>query len=277
MNSLCPVSPCRPVAPYIGGKRNLSEQIARIISATPHTSYAEAFVGMGGVFFRRTMRPQAEIINDYSRDVSNLFRVLQRHPTQFLETLKWQFSGRAEFERLMQTDPDTLTDFERAGRFLYLQRNCYGGKVAHRVFGVAPDRGSRFDLTRLGPMLDDVHDRLSGVVIECLDYKEFLKRYDCEGMLFYLDPPYYGCEADYGRALFSREEFPLMATQLRSLKGRFIVSLNDTPEVREIFQAFTMRQVDTVYSIATHDTVRVKEVLISNYEGVLLHEQVAML
>ena len=39
----------------------------------------QAFIGMGGVFLRRPWRAKAEVINDKSRDVTNLFRILQRH------------------------------------------------------------------------------------------------------------------------------------------------------------------------------------------------------
>jgi DNA adenine methylase len=46
------VRPVSPPAGYIGGKRNLSRRICAIIEATPHTSYAEPFVGMGGIFLR---------------------------------------------------------------------------------------------------------------------------------------------------------------------------------------------------------------------------------
>jgi len=105
----------------------------------------------------------------------------------------------------------------------------------------------------------------------------FLDRYDAAGTLFYLDPPYYGCESDYGASLFSRSEFPKMAEQLQRLTGKFILSLNDCPEVREIFAAFTVRQVETSYSIASTETKKVHEVLISNYAGVQLHEQASML
>lgn len=77
---------------------------------------------MGGIFLRRQSRPSSEMINDRARDVANLFRILQRHYPQFLEILRFQLTVRAEFERLVATDPDTLTDLERAARFLYLQR-----------------------------------------------------------------------------------------------------------------------------------------------------------
>ena len=41
-----------------------------------------------------------------------------------------------------------------------------------------------------------------------------------------------------------------MAEQLAGLKGRFILSLNDRPEVREIFAAFDIEAVGTHYGIA---------------------------
>src|SRR5947209_1342748 len=94
------VEPVRPIAPYVGGKRALARRLVERIEAMPHEIYAEPFVGMGGVFFRRRRRPKKEVINDISVDVVNLFRLLQRHFQQLLDVLKWQICSRAEFERL---------------------------------------------------------------------------------------------------------------------------------------------------------------------------------
>ena len=83
-----------------------------------------------------------------------------------------------------------------------------------------------------------------------MDYAAFIDRIDRKGALLYLDPPYYGCEGDYGRDLYGRDRFVELAEQLARLKGRFILSLNDVPEVREIFGRFEMTEVKTTYSIA---------------------------
>ena len=249
-DGLKPVDPVRPVAPYIGGKRNLANRLVKLINATPHTLYAEVMVGMGGVFLRRTHRPGAEVINDISADVATLFRILQRHHQSFLEELKWRLTSRAEFERLMATAPDTLTDLERAARFLYLQRTSFGCKVTGRAFGVDYTGGARFNLTKLVPMLEDVHERLAGVIIERLPWQAFIDRYDRSGALFYLDPPYHGCETDYGPGVFSRDDFAEMADRLGRLKGaRFIMSINDHPEIRQLFGRFTIEEVQTSYSV----------------------------
>ncbi len=246
----------------------MAKRITAILDREPHQTYAEPFVGMGGIFLRRTLRPRAEVINDFGRDVSNLFRILQRHYPQFIEVLRFQLTTRAEFLRLVDTDPNTLTDLERAARFLYLQRTAFGGKVSGRNFGVSKDRPGRFNLTTLEPMLEDLHSRMAGVVIECLDYAEFIRRYDGSATLFYLDPPYWGSENDYGKEMFAREEFDRMADQLGGIKGKFLMSINDVPEIRDIFSAFRIIPVETTYTIGKSNDARGTraELLMSNFE-----------
>ena len=248
--SLEPIAPVRPVSPYIGGKRALSKRLVEIINATPHIQYAEPFVGMGGVFFRRTMRPKSEVINDISADVTTLFRILQRHFPQFLDTLKWQITSRAEFERLMQVDPETMTDLERAARFLYLQRLSFGGHVRQRTFGVSTTTPARFDLTKLVPMLEDAHERLASVTIERLPFDAFIARYDRPATLFYCDPPYFDCEDDYGRDVFAKTDFLRLRDALVGTKGRFILSINDKPEIRELFAGCQMDEVGLNYQVS---------------------------
>lgn len=248
------VKPVVPAAPYIGGKRNLARRLTGLIDATPHSLYAEPFVGMGGVFLRRTRRPRCEIINDISEDVTTFFRILQRHYVPFMDMLRFQLTTRAGFERLMRTDPSTLTDLERAARFLYLQRTAFGGKVTGRNFGMVMDTPARFDVTKLGPILEALHERLAPVIIERLPYAAFIAKYDRPGALFYLDPPYWGNEGDYGEDAFERADFERLAGQLAGIRGTFILSINDTPGVRDVFAGFALEAVQTTYGIGTKMT-----------------------
>jgi len=183
------VNSVRPAAGYIGGKRNLAGRIVPILDRAEHVTYAEPFVGMGGIFLRRRRQSPAEVINDISGDVATFFRVLQRHYPYFIDMLRFRVSSRAEFERLRATAPETLTDLERAARFLYLQRLAFGGKVEGRNFGVDRRQGARFNVNKLEPMLADIHERIAGVTIEQLSYADFIRRYDSAETLFYLDPP----------------------------------------------------------------------------------------
>ena len=258
------IDPVNPAAGYIGGKKQLARTIVECIERIPHETYAEPFVGMGGVFLRRRRVPKGEIINDRSKDVATFFRILQRHYNPFMDMLRWQVTGRTEFERLKAADPETLTDLERAARFLYLQSASFGGKVAGRSFGVTL-LGSRFNVAKLEPILDALHERLAGVVIECLPWAEFIQRYDRPGTLFHLDPPYWGGERDYGTGLFSRADYEQMASVLSSLQGRFILSINDVPAIRKTFSGFRLRPVRLTYTVARKGlaTKAAKELIIT--------------
>jgi len=251
LNALLPCTPTVPPFYYLGGKRNLAQRIIDRLQAIPHRTYVEPFAGAGGVFLRRPWRSHAEVINDISTDVVTLFRILQRHYVPLMDMLRWQLTSRSEFERLVKAEPDTLTDLERAARFLYIQRVAFGGKVSGRNFGVSPSSSAWFDVVVLGKVLEDVHDRLSGVVIERLPFADLIRRYDRPETLFYLDPPYWGCEKDYGPDVFGRSDFERLANVLLGLQGQFLLSLNDTPGVRSTFAAFDIEAVETTYSIGS--------------------------
>ncbi|MCG7520835.1 DNA adenine methylase [Ruegeria sp. Ofav3-42] len=259
------VSPAAPVAPWLGGKKVLHKAIIDRIDRIKHDTYVEPFVGMGGVFLRRTWKPACEVANDLNGEITNLFRILQRHYPQFLEVMRFQVASRREFERLRKTEPATLTDLERAARFLYLQRLAFGGRVG-AVFGVSAGHSPRFSLAKLEPILDAAHERLDGVVFENLQWEEVVSRWDGAGTLFYLDPPYWGGENDYGKNMFERADYERMADALSDIKGAFILSINDVPEIRECFAAFHLEPVSLKYTVSQSGATDAKELIISNRE-----------
>lgn len=247
---LSPVDPALPVVPYLGGKRALSHRLTSMIDATPHDLFADVFVGGGGIFFRRRRRPRKEVINDINGEVMNLFRMMQRHHQALLDHLAVQLASREDFQRMVGMDPGHLTEIERAARFIYLQRLAFGGKIQGQNYGVNRTGPARFDLRKLMPSVHRAHRRLQGVDIERLNYEELLKRYDRPGTLFYLDPPYHGCETDYGAGIFSEADFVRLRDLLERLQGRFILSINDTPQIREIFRVFDMEEVSLHYRVS---------------------------
>lgn len=261
--------PVKPAAPYQGGKRNLARRLCGLLDATPHRTYVEPFVGMGGVFLRRTRRARVEVINDIAGDIANLYRVLQEHYPYFIDHLRWRVTSRAEFQRLLALPGDRLTDLNRAARFLYLQRLSFGGKVDGHSFGIDRRRPGRFDVTKLEPILADLHERLAGVVVEQLPYGELIRRYDGDDVLFYLDPPYWGCEDDYGPDVFERADYERLAEQLAAIAGRFVLSINATVGARDVFGRFRVDDVETTYMIGTASVgagKRVGEMIVRNFD-----------
>lgn len=213
----------------------------------------------------RKQPSSVEVINDRSRDVTNLYRVIQHYLDEFVRYFRWALVSRDEFKRLLEVSPDTLTDIQRGARFWYLQQACFGGRIVKPTFGYSVERPPKLNLLRVEEELSAAHMRLARVYIECLPYQDVVARYDRPGTIFYLDPPYYGVEGYYGEGMFDREEYPRMAAQLATIKGRFLLSLNDVPEVREVFKDFRLEEVSTRYTCANGRNQRAGELLISNY------------
>ena len=77
-----------------------------------------------------------------------------------------------------------------------------------------------------------------------------------------LDPPYWGCEDDYGKTVFGRDDFGRMAELLGRLKGRFVLSINDVPQVRELFGGFALEPVELNYTITKGAGTPARELIV---------------
>ena len=252
-----------PLSGWVGGKFHLAKAIVPKIPE--HKCYVEPFAGGAWILFRKPHSP-VEILNDINRDVVTLYRVIQKHLPEFIRYMQWVLVSRDEFLRLQQVDPETLTDIERACRFFYLQKLAFAGKIAGKPsFGISAYKPPRLNLTRLEHDLWEAHQRLAQVTIECLPYSDVITRYDRPETFFYCDPPYWGCEDYYGKAIFTRDDFQKLADLLSTLKGKWMVSINDVTEIRDIFKAFKIDTADTFYSMNKNQMKPVRELIITNY------------
>lgn len=248
---------------WLGGKSLLANQIIERIPA--HTAYCEVFAGAAWVLFKKP-ESKVEIINDINRELVTLYRCVKHHLPALVEQFRWMLIARDEFDRFLKTPADTLTDIQRAARFYYLSKNAFGARVRGPTFGIAATGAPRLNLLRMEEDLSEAHLRLSRVFIESRPYQDVIERFDKPGTFFYIDPPYWGCENDYGKNLFSREDFTTLATMLAKVKGKFILSLNDNPEVRQVFKGFTIEKVTTRYTVGAVRNQVVEEVLIRNFK-----------
>lgn len=247
---------------WLGGKSRLADRIIDRIPA--HTAYCEVFSGAAWVLFKKP-ESKVEIINDINRELVTLYRCVKHHLPALVEQFRWMLVARDEFDRFLKTPADTLTDIQRSARFYYLAKSAFGARINKPTFGIAASGAPRLNLLRLEEDLSEAHLRLSRVFIECRPYQDLISRFDKLGTFFYLDPPYWGCEGDYGKELFGREDFTRLAAQLAGVKGKFILSLNDTPGVREVFSGFKLEKVNTRYSVGAARNQVAGELLITNY------------
>ncbi len=234
----------RPIIPWPGGKRRL---LKHLLSDIPnHTAYVEVFAG--GLALLLAKEPsKAEVVNDLDAELVRLYRCVQHHLDELVRQFRWALVSRTMFEWTTMQRPETLTDIQRAARFYYRQRTCFGGKARGRSFGVSPSAPPRLNLLRMEEDLSQAHLRLARVTIECLPWADCVARYDRPETLFFFDPPYWQTEG-YGVA-FGREEYDRLAEVMRTMRGRAILTINDHPTMRKVFGEFRCQRVSIDYTI----------------------------
>lgn len=248
---------------WMGGKSLLTSKIIPLIP--DHTTYVEPFAGAAWVLFGKEPS-KSEILNDINSELICLYRIAKHHLEEFIRCLKFLLTSREEFERFKSEQPENLTDIHRAVRFYYLIKCGYVSRVDNLSFSVSPQRRPRFNLLRIEEDLSDAHIRLSSVYVENKPYSEIFSRYDRESTFFYVDPPYHQCENYYGKGIFKEEDFKNIIEILQKLKGKFIMSLNDTPFVRDLYGEFYIQKVPTTYSAGGgNKKKKVEELLLMNF------------
>jgi len=245
---------------YVGGKNRIADEI---IGQFPnHTTYVEPFAGGAQVLFHKEPS-KVEVLNDLDGELVNFYRVCQSHHEELIRYMRFMLMSREWFRRMQKTPPETLTDIQRASRYFYLQKTSYGGRVFRQNYAIHVVQRPNFSPERLREMIEATHERLSRVQVEQLPYQEIIAKYDRPGTLFYLDPPYYDIRLYHHN--LEHDDFVAMAELLKGIEGKFLLSINDKPEVREIFSSFQIEPISITYSLHKNAAKGSTELLIRNY------------
>ena len=246
--------------PYIGGKSRVAKNL--IEQFPPHRTYVELFGGAGHVICAKAPSG-VEVYNDIDNDVTNFFRVCQFHSEELIRYFRFALVSRAWFEILKKTDPSTLTDIQRAFRTLYLQKNSFGGRIMSQNFHYFRVVRPNFNPERIATQIENMHKRLARVQIESLPYQQVIEKYDTKETFFFADPPYY--QKPFYRHNFELSDYVELAKHLASLKGKFLMTLNDHPEMRKVFSRFQISTISFAYTCLKEGGKKFTELLIRNY------------
>lgn len=249
----------KPPIPRMGGKSKLRKTILERIPE--HTCYVEPFFGAGWVYFGKEPS-KVEVINDVDKELINMFRMIKYHAPEIERVLEYEFSGRDMFEEYKHCTVEYLTEIQRAVRFLYLISQSFAGKGG--TYGYGTNKGPAPQIFYQG-VLSDIKERLRNTYVENKSFEDIIKRYDRPHSFFFCDPPYFET-AGYGNAFGEREHLLLRDT-LSQIKGKFMVTINDHPQVREWYKDFNVEEVKVAYSVSKEQKARKEyaELIITNY------------
>ncbi|GLB24199.1 DNA methyltransferase [Lacrimispora xylanolytica] len=244
---------------WIGGKKLLRKKVLeQFPDPESYNRYIEVFGGAGWVLFSRDKHAPMEVFNDVNGELINLYRVVKYHPEALQKELEWLLMSREQFFDELNRNTRGLTDIQRAARFFCIIKESFGADC--RSFGVR----SR-DMKKTVDYLKEVSDRLNRVVVENHDFEQLIKTYDRPEALFYLDPPYYEAEKYYPDR-FNPEDHKRLRDCLGNIKGKFVLSYNDCQQIRELYEGFTIIEVDRTDNLVNKiESRRYRELIIKNF------------
>lgn len=242
-----------PIVAWPGGKRALSKQILPLLPK--HTCYCEPFGGGAAILLAKGRSP-IEVYNDLNGELVNLFRVVKYHPTEFKRCIRLVLNSRQEFDDLKRQRG--LTDIQRAVSWFIQNRLSFGGKGSHYGYGRKSGgaaSGSRFARMRA---VMELNRRLDSVNIEHLPWDTCVQRYDSEGTLFFLDPPYVeGSRGVYGPLAFAEEDHRALREMLAKVQAKWVLTYGDHPMIRDLYEGCRIVEVSRARGIGNnHRTIR---------------------
>lgn len=219
---------------WVGGKSKLAKEIIEMFPE--HGIYIEVFGGALNVLYRKD-RSRLEVVNDINSELVNLHRAIRNNPETLSMCLNKLLVSRELFNDIKMKRLKPRNNIERASFYLFLLSQSFGSKGDNFAMSAKANRKPK-----------DIYKsffkwalRLKFVIIENLDFRELIKRYDKDDAFFYLDPPYVGTE-NYYKDIdgFGIKEHEALAELLKNIKGKFLLSYNDSPIVRELYKDFTI-------------------------------------
>jgi len=181
---------------YYGGKFNMSKNILKHFpEKTEYDTYIEPFGGSYSIGLKLDPPPKIEMYNDLDHNVFSLYKVLS-DPSLFPEfkhncdMALYSEEIRDLFKRELTTVD--LSVIDRAFYFFYVNRTSHNGSggfsknthIRRNMSKSVSDFLSSID------RLDDLHDRLSRVIVSCTDGINMVKKYNTPNVMIYADPPY---------------------------------------------------------------------------------------
>mgnify|MGYP002284365903 FL=1 len=249
---------------WIGGKKALRDEIISRFP-TDYKRYIEVFGGGGWVLFHKVPGNDFEVYNDRNPNLANLYRCVRDHPDELISELTYALNSRTDFDyiRKVMKTPTEIPDVKRAAYFYQLIRYSYAS-------GLDSYASQPHSMWNNFPLITNACARLQKVVIENKDFEKLIYQYDRPESFFYCDPPYFETEDYYEDVGFTKDDHIRLADRLSSIEGKYLLSYNDCPEIRELYESRGARieSISRLSNIAQRyeSGKQYDELIISNYD-----------
>lgn len=256
----------KPVLKWAGGKKQMLDILLSNMPAK-YNKYIEPFVGGGALFFE--LSPENSIISDSNPELINLYKVIAKDPEELIAKLK-DMKNEEEFYYLVRaTNPNSLSNLEKAARTLYLNRTCFNGLYRVNKKGEFNVPFGKYKNPKIcdEETIHAVSRVLKYTTIINNDYKEVLRQYAEPGDFIFLDPPYvpvsqYSDFKRYTKEQFHEKDQRELAEEVKRLKelGCYVLLTNSNHSlVHELYGDYEINIHQTKRNISSNASKRTGE------------------
>jgi DNA adenine methylase len=236
-----------PLISRVGGKYYMRNKLYPHFPE--HETYVEPFVGGGSVYYGKK-RSKKEVINDLDKEVYMCHSACKECE---LPNLPMNIT-KDDFYELSKFKPETPRDILIHNNLLQ-QNSVLASKITYRIW---PDGRHGSTGYKNYPQY---RERLKDTIILNTSYENVIKEYDSPTTFFYLDPPYENSKKTTSKT-YESIDYTLFRDTLKNIQGKFLLSINDSPFIRELFKDFTINEIETRYCMKRANVV---ELLIKNF------------
>ena len=249
---------------WVGGKTQLARDIIDLIPQD-HKTYIEVFGGAGSVLYQKEPS-KLEVFNDINSELINLHRAIRNNPQSLSIYLNDLLISREIFNDIKSKHLRGRNNIEKAAFYFYQLTQSFGSKGDN--FAMAAKSGRK--PKNIYRNFKTISERLKGVTIENMSFNKLVPLYDKDDAFFYVDPPYVSTESYYKNiGEFGIAEHEELAELLSNIKGKFLLSYNDSVVVRELYKGFNIQTTKQVsYGLGKNAQGKnkvVNELFITNY------------
>lgn len=200
--------------------------------------YIEPFVGSGAIFLHMDLPPSVKaVISDLDPDIIEAQKTIKSNPS-LAGISKYENLTPEQTERLVNVSQPTSA-LAKLARYIAYSSGGFSGNVKMRKDGTYP-LYKFADIAKKLRRIPETAEYMKNTIVLNQDYKSVIRKYDRPDAFIYLDPPY---ENSVGLYEFPDMDYEEMARVLKNVKGKFLMSINDSPNIRKIFKDFRIRKI----------------------------------
>lgn len=248
---------------YPGGKGRLSGYFKSLLPANglDGGTYIEPFAGGAGIAVTLLVEGNVSkiVLNDADRSIYALWHSIKHCSDELIEAINSVDIDIDEWkkQREVQRNKENETIFDLGFSTLYMNRTNRSGILNGGVIGGLDQEGkykidARFNKKTLNTRIAALSELSDNIEVHCMDANEFLaeelNEYDIDATLVYIDPPYYEKGSTLYMNHFEHNDHVTLSERIRNLKHKWILSYDNTPEIREIYQDVEPLCFDLRYS-----------------------------